>query len=337
MPTQCAYHIELAGGCVAVAPSRQRPRALVHFCGGAAAGAAPSLTYGLLVDSLADGGYTVVCTPYNLTFHHDRCARAVHAAFGAAVAELRADRERHWAAPAGAPVHGVGHSNGALLHLLMGAMCAPPYASAALLSFNNRPVGGAVPVPLAPVQAAVQALRGGGPSLEQVVASAATEAVSSLLGLARDAGAQEGALRALRQAAPALAQFGGVFDEVGDGQMDFTPAPEATRALVDAQYAVPRTLVVRFSDDSIDQSPEVAALLLGRGGGGGGGAARGSVAELALPGTHLTPLGAAPQWRPGGAFSPADAAAQAVLAAAAGDGRRLAGRLLEWLDAASPR
>ena len=36
------------------------------------------------------------------------------------------------------PVHGVGHSNGALLHLLIGAMLAPQNASNALISFNNK-------------------------------------------------------------------------------------------------------------------------------------------------------------------------------------------------------
>jgi hypothetical protein len=35
-------------------------------------------------------------------------------------------------------VHGVGHSNGALLHALIGAMFAPPNSSNALISFNNK-------------------------------------------------------------------------------------------------------------------------------------------------------------------------------------------------------
>lgn len=35
-------------------------------------------------------------------------------------------------------VHGVGHSNGALLHALIGAMFAPANASNALISFNNK-------------------------------------------------------------------------------------------------------------------------------------------------------------------------------------------------------
>ena len=36
------------------------------------------------------------------------------------------------------PVHGIGHSNGALLHLLIGSIYAPASASNVLISFNNK-------------------------------------------------------------------------------------------------------------------------------------------------------------------------------------------------------
>lgn len=35
-------------------------------------------------------------------------------------------------------VHGIGHSNGALLHGLIGSMFAPPNVSNALISYNNK-------------------------------------------------------------------------------------------------------------------------------------------------------------------------------------------------------
>jgi len=49
----------------------------VHFLGGAFAGAAPQLLYNSFVELLADAGYTVVATPYKVTFQHDVCARQV--------------------------------------------------------------------------------------------------------------------------------------------------------------------------------------------------------------------------------------------------------------------
>lgn len=80
--------------------------------------------YPLLLTKLADAGYTCIATPFAVTFNHVGCARDVHAAFLAAVAQLRAGRGT-WAAPAGVPTHGVGHSNGALLHALIGVVCPP--------------------------------------------------------------------------------------------------------------------------------------------------------------------------------------------------------------------
>ena len=58
--------------------------------------------------------------------------------FEAALAELRADRYQRWAVPQGLPVHGVGHSNGALLHLLIGCQQATPNTSNVIISFNNK-------------------------------------------------------------------------------------------------------------------------------------------------------------------------------------------------------
>ena len=51
--------------------------------------------------------------------------------------ELRASGQG-FLVPEDRGVHGVGHSNGALLHLLIGATAAPPNASNVLLSFNNK-------------------------------------------------------------------------------------------------------------------------------------------------------------------------------------------------------
>jgi Protein of unknown function (DUF1350) len=50
---------------------------VVHLLGGAFAGAAPQLLYRGLGEAVAGAGYTVVATPYAVTFRHDRCAAAV--------------------------------------------------------------------------------------------------------------------------------------------------------------------------------------------------------------------------------------------------------------------
>jgi hypothetical protein len=58
-------------------PRSARTKGVVHFLGGAFAGAAPQLLYNSFVELLADAGYTVIATPYKVTFRHDACARQV--------------------------------------------------------------------------------------------------------------------------------------------------------------------------------------------------------------------------------------------------------------------
>jgi len=51
-------------------PNIKKPRALIHFLGGALLGAAPQLTYRYLLERLSSKGYLVVATPYQLSFDH---------------------------------------------------------------------------------------------------------------------------------------------------------------------------------------------------------------------------------------------------------------------------
>ena len=59
------------------APAFKQPRGLVHFLGGAFAGAAPQLAYQFLIKWIADAGFTVVATQYAVTFRHLDCAARV--------------------------------------------------------------------------------------------------------------------------------------------------------------------------------------------------------------------------------------------------------------------
>ena len=80
----------------------------------------------------------------------------------------------------------------------------------------------------------------------------------------------------LEGAAQALGSLGAQFGQVGrrasdrlSGEADladdeFTPSPEETARIVSSRNAVGRNLLLRFSDDSIDQSPGLARLLKAR-------------------------------------------------------------------------
>jgi hypothetical protein len=54
--------------------------------------------------------------------------------------------------------------------------------------------------------------------------------------------------------------------QVGNGATDFSPSPAESRALIQQSYdpAASPLLMVRFGDDSIDETPEMAALLQAR-------------------------------------------------------------------------
>ncbi|KAL3916070.1 MAG: hypothetical protein SGPRY_006975 [Prymnesium sp.] len=67
------------------------------------------------------------------------------------------------------------------------------------------------------------------------------------------------AVRMGERASAASAASGG-----GAEEADFTPSPADTDALVAASYSVRRNLVIKFTEDDIDQSSELARLLAAR-------------------------------------------------------------------------
>jgi hypothetical protein len=117
-----------------------RPRALIHFLGGAFVGASPHVSYRYLLERLAAHGYLVVATPYDLSFDYLATCDGVIARFEKIAGPLA----RAYGA---LPVIGVGHSCGALLQLLITSLFPDtPRAANALISYNNKPVSEAIPV-----------------------------------------------------------------------------------------------------------------------------------------------------------------------------------------------
>lgn len=112
----------------------------MHFLGGALVGAAPDITYRYVLEELAQEGYLIVATPYNLSFDHLQTCDEVISKFERVAPALA----RQYGA---IPVVGVGHSCGSLLHILITSLFPDtPRAANALLSFNNKPVQDAVPL-----------------------------------------------------------------------------------------------------------------------------------------------------------------------------------------------
>ncbi|GIL67641.1 hypothetical protein Vafri_20982 [Volvox africanus] len=333
--------VKLDTGAWVVAP-RYRSKGVVHFLGGAFAGAAPQLVYGFILDAVAAAGYTAVATPYAVTFRHDECARGVRQQFLDSVDELRRSGRGDWA-PLEVPTLGLGHSNGSLMHLLIGSFFPGATESNILMSFNNKQVKDAIPVPglMENLPGALQAARTVAPDLPNLSAVPGLSALPLPSQLPSGADLLRGVASLLPRelgldtagqlsgAGLLIDQIPSVFGEVGGGATDFYPSPAESRALISAGYSVRSTLLIRFSDDSIDESAEIARLLRPRLGSG--------VTLLNLPGNHLTPCGGDVPWPTGPVFGPADVLVQVLKEQQQNDIQRLCRQVVGWMEAISTR
>ncbi|MFM1843621.1 MAG: hypothetical protein RLZZ490_2364 [Cyanobacteriota bacterium] len=109
-----------------------------------------------------------------------------------------------------------------------------------------------------------------------------------------------------------------------DLNFEFTPSPEETNQLIARHYGIRRNLLVKFSNDDIDQTLSLRPILNQQ--------AADLVAYCPLPGNHLTPLGQEIQWETGTEFSPLDAVGQWLKSSLSQDLQRLQAEILRWLD-----
>ncbi|HIK45757.1 MAG TPA: DUF1350 family protein [Leptolyngbyaceae cyanobacterium M65_K2018_010] len=105
--------------------------------------------------------------------------------------------------------------------------------------------------------------------------------------------------------------------------VEFSPSPEATLALVRDQYPVPRNLLIKFRNDTLDQTRPLSEVLVRR------------FPDLTtvqiLQGSHTTPIAQDIAWQPGEAFTPLDALGQFVKQEFYRDLNQLKQSLLTWL------
>lgn len=117
---------------------------------------------------------------------------------------------------------------------------------------------------------------------------------------------------------PLPPQFAAAFD------VEFTPSPEETNRLILENYQVPRNLLVKFTNDDIDQTRSLHKVLFDR------------FPELTsveiLKGNHLTPLGQDVNWQAGKEFTPFDAIGQFFKQEFYRDLNQLRQTMLRWLN-----
>jgi Protein of unknown function (DUF1350) len=248
---------EVAGNWLLI-PSR--PKAMIHFLGGAFVAAAPQVTYGWLLENLYRQGYGIIATPFINTFDHKTIAQEVHVTLEQGLTVLR----KRGVVSAELPMYGLGHSMGCKVHLLLGSLYDLKRAGNILISFNNYPARKSIPL------------------LEQFM-----------------------------QFAPDL-------------NIEFTPTPEETLDLIDRNYQINRNLLIKFRNDTIDQTRPLSDVLINR-------FPRLTSVQI-LQGTHTTPIAQDVQWQPGEAFSPFDALGQFVKQEFYRDLNRLNRVILGWME-----
>jgi hypothetical protein len=109
-------------------------------------------------------------------------------------------------------------------------------------------------------------------------------------------------------------------------RVEFTPTPAQTYRLVQRHYPTKHNLLIRFQNDELDQTRQIATILSDR--------FPDTVTVQRLKGNHLTPLGQDLRWDAQGTFSPFDAIGQWVKQEFYRDLGLLEETILDWLDLA---
>ncbi|MBH8573206.1 DUF1350 family protein [Nostocaceae cyanobacterium CENA369] len=127
---------------------------------------------------------------------------------------------------------------------------------------------------------------------------------------------------AAKDAIPLVEQFNSTF------AIEFTPSPLETNQLVLERYNIRRNLLIKFSNDTLDQSATLTKILQER--------FSDMVTAQTLPGTHTTPLGQDIKWQTGTSFTPFDALGQWFKQEVYRDLNQLKRAILLWLNPLSP-
>lgn len=252
----------------------ERPRAIIHFLGGAFVAAAPHLTYRWLLEALYAEGYAVIATPFVNTFDHSAIAQETFTTFEQGYIYLCKKRPELLSLP----IYGIGHSMGCKLHLLIGSLLdssasqpAQQRAGNIFVSFNNFPARKAIPL------------------LEQALQQASTFVPDLQL----------------------------------DRRLEFTPSPEETLSLIERDYTTPYNLLVKFRNDTIDQTRPLSDVLIQR-------FPRTTTVRI-IKGSHTTPIAQDVQWEASTSFSPFDAIGQLMKQEFYRDIKVLKAEILYWL------
>eukprot|EP00466_Bigelowiella_natans_P000940 jgi/Bigna1/88435/estExt_fgenesh1_pg.C_320022 len=263
------------------------PKSFIFFLGGAFVGAAPQQWYRYILESLSAQGHVVVATPYQLDFDYLSTCRSIIAENNLVYSSLSQEYGVQ-------PVIGMGHSCGSLLNVLLSTNLTEQESferkANILVSFNNKPVKDAIPAFEQLVTPLALQLTGRSSSSQGPVLRSAIEEVQFFLRNAESLGKtgllppiySNEILPFLQQGLSPLDQLPGLFEKIADGVSEFTPTTPEIQQGAKAGYGVLSTLLVKFEDDSIDETEIISSIF-------SEGEEKVPYVQKVLTGTHVTP------------------------------------------------
>jgi len=254
--------VEKGGNFVYTPENLEAPLGVIHFLGGAFVGAAPHLTYRYLLESLGDAGYIVVATPYRLDLDYVRSCDEILAKFDAVAVDL--------AVQYGAiPVIGLGHSCGALLQTLITSLFpdAPRLANI-LISFNNKPAAAAIPgfeEVVVPLSEYIMGDNTQSTSLRETIRQVRSNMDNILFKASSSqfvpSFVEKSLVPLLKQSLEIVDQVPPLLKIISNGEREFSPTPIDTKEVCRRMYRARHTLLIRFENDSIDESGDIEKVL----------------------------------------------------------------------------
>ncbi|XP_057957740.1 uncharacterized protein LOC131150793 [Malania oleifera] len=322
--------LELASCLIIPPPKDKKPRAIIKFLGGAFIGAVPEVTYSYLIECLANEGFLIISVPYHVTFDHTQAAREIYEKFNTCLDIILASGLPDVNITAGdlvhLPLYSVGHSNGALLQVLIGSYFSERIPKAnVIISYNNKPATEAVPYfeQLGPLVSQIMPIVEASP-VYSIASSASGDAWKVLLDMAGRMGQNfdQGAEISLTKFAD---QLPSVLNQVKQGISEFKPTPAENRDFFRNSYNVKRTLLVKFNFDAIDETDLLEKTLKPRVESIGG-----TLEKVSLDGNHITPCMQEPRWQVAQLYTPADAIAQGIKTFTLNETRVLSRTISDW-------
>eukprot|EP00667_Euglena_gracilis_P005863 EG_transcript_5903 len=347
---------DVAGNYISFPPSSQRIKGVVYFLGGFFFGRVPQVLYRNLLDEVVRAGYVVVATPYQLQgFDYHELLEGIVLRVNSTDGFLRKKLADLGVSAADLPSYAIGHSCGALLTFLIESfhpdLARQRTGGSAFIAYNNRRATDAIPGLDAVVSPLAKALYNeagplpGGSTVGEAIGQQLSQFRDALRGAVQASASlplippivQKELLPFEDQVAPLSAQIGPLLAAVAKDELNFNPTSDEIRQKGTEAYDAPRTLVVQFDNDTLDETPALLETLrsIER--------VAGKLQYEKLPGNHFTPLAQDPL--PLDRELPPDAKAiaealntlsggldQQVRSAALNDYRQLARVLLQWLE-----